>query len=156
MDNDLIKVQDSLLINYALDNILQVKSQLITEFIYSKKVYVNDNFEIGLLFGKENCRVFYFNNNNHELIDINTKSYYDFISDLVIQKFKKQPLPNFLIRYKSFSNNKIREIIIEYLILGKIEVKFNQQLNEVECYWKKPKISFLVNSENEIYDVIKY
>jgi hypothetical protein len=156
MENDYIRVKENVLIDYVFDNLLMLQDQILREYQYSHKVDVSDNLKIGILFEKSNCKIFHCDITNGILSNVLTKTYNEFIPDAIINKFKKLYLPDYMLRIQKCNNEKLRELIADLFLLGKFEVKFNPFFKEVECYWKKGNLSFLLNPEdNELYNVIK-
>ncbi|MDF2065103.1 hypothetical protein [Bacillus sp. Cr_A10] len=155
MEDNYIRVKEDVLIDYVIDNLSILKVQILKEYQYSYKVKFCDSLTVGILFEKSRCKIFYCDIENGELINVFIKTYNEFISDAIINKFKELNLPVYMQRFQKFNNEMVRELIIDLLLLGKFELKFNPFFNEVECYWKKGNISFLISPEsNELYNVL--
>ncbi|MGG4409282.1 hypothetical protein ABER75_11135 [Niallia taxi] len=155
MKQQVIRVNEHILIDYVFDNLLTVQDQIISEFQYSQKVVTGEHLTVGILFERNKCKIFYYDIPNQVLNKVYTKSYSEFISDSIINKFKTLYLPEYMERFQKYRNEKVRELLADFFLLGKFEVKLNSQLDEIECCWKKAKLSFLLNpQENEIYDIV--
>lgn len=155
MENQIIRVNEHILIDYVFDNLLTIQDQILSEYKYSQKVVAREDLTIGILFEKNKCKIFHYDSTNRVLNRVHTRSYYEFISDSIIKKFKKLPLPEYMERYQKCHDEKIRELIADLFLLGKFEMKLNPHFEEIECFWKKGQLSFLLNTEgNELYDVV--
>lgn len=155
MEQKIIRVNEHILIDYVFDNLLTMQDQILSEYHHSQKVDARDDLTVGILFEKRRCKIFHYDGTNRILNKMHTKSYSEFISDSIISKFKEMPLPDYMERFQKCQHEKIRELIADLFLLGKFEVKLNPYFEEIECFWKKANLSFLLNKEgNVLYDVV--
>lgn len=156
MENTKVRIDQSVLIDYVFDNLIAIQNQILNEYSYSSKVETNNDLILGILFSSRECKIFHYDAHENILKNLLIRSYNDFIADNMINKFKQLRLPEYMLRFQRCDNDKLREQIVDFLILGKIKVRFNPYYGNVECYWKKARISFLVNPEsNQLYEVIQ-
>ncbi|MCY8168242.1 hypothetical protein P8845_00450 [Bacillus spizizenii] len=154
MNKDNIRIKDRALIDYALNSFSAIKEYVSSEFENSHKVTIDESTTIGFLFLQQVCKIYYFDNNERIIYDVKNKHYEQFITDTIIQKFKELSIPEYVSRYQAFSKEQFRKEIIDLLQLGKFKFALNPALGQVECLWKKPKISFLLDSEFQFYNVL--
>ncbi|MEH6945364.1 hypothetical protein, partial [Bacillus sp. JJ722] len=96
MQVDNIRINDLVLISYALDNEYTITQQVISEFKHSIKVKIQNNIVIGYLFLKDRYKIYLYDNNNEIILDVSIKSYDYFILDSFVENFKNASLPDYI------------------------------------------------------------